>query len=424
MTQWDAFISHASEDKPFVRELAERLQEAGVRVWYDEFELEVGDSLFASISKGLANSSYGIVVFSPHFFSKKWTNDELEGLFLRQEAGKRLILPVWHGVDAAAMREYSLMLAGKVAVSSELGTAHVVRRLLRAMFPDRVDRSTWEPYEIDVGGLTAVVLPVGSWKDRALWISKHPVLNKQYRPFVEEVGSGEPVGEHFLPNEHGENRSWQGPFHPWREDNFNQPNKPVVCVSYKDARRFCTWLNAKVGSTASVALPSFEMWQFATFGAAAYPPFREDWLKETKSIHHKATFPAEADASGERTNDRGVADLIGNVWEWCRNDVLEPTTTFTAVIQHRAFLQSGDPAVCGGGFLDDLTASKICIRAANLPQRTNTVHSDLGFRVAGRVDLGVLPSKVRIHLSSLPVEDWARDDGTLSVPSIANPFGE
>jgi hypothetical protein len=38
---YDAFISHASEDKDeFVRPLAGILKEYGFRVWYDEFELD------------------------------------------------------------------------------------------------------------------------------------------------------------------------------------------------------------------------------------------------------------------------------------------------------------------------------------------------------------------------------------------------
>ena len=44
--EWDVFISHASEDKEvFVGPLAERLRQHGVRLWYDEFTLTMGDSL-------------------------------------------------------------------------------------------------------------------------------------------------------------------------------------------------------------------------------------------------------------------------------------------------------------------------------------------------------------------------------------------
>ena len=47
---WDAFISHASEDKEsLVRPLAVALQAAEVTVWYDAFTLTVGDSLRRSI---------------------------------------------------------------------------------------------------------------------------------------------------------------------------------------------------------------------------------------------------------------------------------------------------------------------------------------------------------------------------------------
>ena len=69
---YDAFISHASEDKAgFVRPLAKALGKMGFRVWYDEFELRVGDSLRQSIDKGLINSRFGIVVLSSAFFAKK-----------------------------------------------------------------------------------------------------------------------------------------------------------------------------------------------------------------------------------------------------------------------------------------------------------------------------------------------------------------
>lgn len=73
-TEYDVFICHASEDKEgFVEPLAKALVSAGYRVWYDEFTVKVGDSLRRSIDEGLANSRYGVVVFSQAFFAKNWT---------------------------------------------------------------------------------------------------------------------------------------------------------------------------------------------------------------------------------------------------------------------------------------------------------------------------------------------------------------
>ena len=92
--EWDVFICHASEDKDdFVRPLAGGLEQRGLRVWFDESTLRVGDSLRESIDHGLNRSRFGIVVLSPHFFSKQWPQNELNGLATREAGGLKVILP-------------------------------------------------------------------------------------------------------------------------------------------------------------------------------------------------------------------------------------------------------------------------------------------------------------------------------------------
>lgn len=119
-SDYDAFISHASEDKDeLVRPLAERLQELGVDVWYDEFELSVGDKLRKSIDRGLANSNYGIVVLSPNFFDKGWPEMELDGLVAKDAREGKTILPIWHNVGADDISEYSPIIASRLAISSD-----------------------------------------------------------------------------------------------------------------------------------------------------------------------------------------------------------------------------------------------------------------------------------------------------------------
>ena len=39
------FLSHTSIDKPFVEKLARDLQRLGISVWYDKYEIKVGESL-------------------------------------------------------------------------------------------------------------------------------------------------------------------------------------------------------------------------------------------------------------------------------------------------------------------------------------------------------------------------------------------
>lgn len=116
---YDVFISHASEDKEDVaRPLAEALRSNGLNVWYDEFELKIGDSLRRKIDKGIANSNFGVIVISRDFISKGWTNYELDGLITRAVNGEQVMLPIWHNVTKREVLNYSPSLADKLARST------------------------------------------------------------------------------------------------------------------------------------------------------------------------------------------------------------------------------------------------------------------------------------------------------------------
>lgn len=126
---FDAFISHASEDKnDFVRPLVEELVSRDLRIWYDEHSLDVGHSLRESIDAGLAKSRFGIVIISQAFLRKNWTQRELNGLVARQMEGARVILPIWYNVTHDEVLNYSPPLADAVALDAarlpidEIGT--------------------------------------------------------------------------------------------------------------------------------------------------------------------------------------------------------------------------------------------------------------------------------------------------------------
>jgi outer membrane protein OmpA-like peptidoglycan-associated protein len=117
---WDVFISHASEDKEKIAApLADELRTRGLRIWYDDFSLELGDSLRRSIDTGLAQSRFGVIILSPSFFTKHWPQRELDGLTSREISGEKVILPVWHGVTHTEVAAHSPVLADRLAVSTE-----------------------------------------------------------------------------------------------------------------------------------------------------------------------------------------------------------------------------------------------------------------------------------------------------------------
>ena len=132
--KYDVFISHAGEDKVEVaRPLAAELEIAGLVVWLDECQLTIGDSLRRSIDIGLSESRFGVVVLSPAFFSKEWPNKELDGLVARENSSAKVILPVWHNINASEIARFSPLLAGKVAVSTGRGIENVAREIMRAV---------------------------------------------------------------------------------------------------------------------------------------------------------------------------------------------------------------------------------------------------------------------------------------------------
>src|SRR5207244_3583315 len=115
--EYDVFISHASEDKKtLVRQLAEELRDLRLQVWYDEFELVAGDSLRRSIDHGIARSRSGLVILSPAFFKKNWTQYELDGLVSCYVNGGQKIIPVWFNVGYYDILRFSPSLADKVAI--------------------------------------------------------------------------------------------------------------------------------------------------------------------------------------------------------------------------------------------------------------------------------------------------------------------
>jgi len=135
---WDLFISYASEDKEIIaRPLANSLTNMGLKVWYDEFNLKLGDSLRRKIDEGLSKSRFGLVILSHHFFNKEWPQKELDGLTSREINGNKVILPIWHEITKEDVLNYSPILADKVALSSTIGIHELAKKIFNVVHNER-----------------------------------------------------------------------------------------------------------------------------------------------------------------------------------------------------------------------------------------------------------------------------------------------
>lgn len=89
------FISHSSQDKPFVERLVGDLSANAIPVWYDKLDLGVGDSVPGRINYGLSKSRYFLIVLSPDAIDSMWVREELNAGLMKQVAlGGTFVIPV------------------------------------------------------------------------------------------------------------------------------------------------------------------------------------------------------------------------------------------------------------------------------------------------------------------------------------------
>jgi len=106
-------------------------------VWYDEFSLRIGDSLRQKIDRGLATSRIGLVVLSPAFINKGWTNYELDGIVTRAVSGEQILLPIWHNITKQQVVDFSPSLADKVARSTATHTVDEIAEEIAGLLNER-----------------------------------------------------------------------------------------------------------------------------------------------------------------------------------------------------------------------------------------------------------------------------------------------
>ncbi len=81
------FISHRRQDTALAERLAEEIRQAGFQVWFDEWNIRIGDSIVERINTGLENARYLILCYSDAGVLSPWMSREWMSALARQLNG-------------------------------------------------------------------------------------------------------------------------------------------------------------------------------------------------------------------------------------------------------------------------------------------------------------------------------------------------
>ncbi len=142
-----------------------------------------------------------------------------------------------------------------------------------------------------------VLIPAGP-DTESFYMDQYEVTNAQYRKFVDATGHREPEG--------------------WDNDDFNQPNQPVVGVSWHDAVAYTKWVGKR--------LPTEKEWEYSARGGLinkVYPWGDDESLARDYANYSRTSgkdkWGCSAPIGSFKPNGYGLYDMAGNVWEWCND---------------------------------------------------------------------------------------------------------
>ncbi|HEY5022579.1 MAG TPA: toll/interleukin-1 receptor domain-containing protein, partial [Gemmatimonadaceae bacterium] len=148
--KYDVFVSHASEDtEGFVEPLVGELKRCGVSSWYDRERISHGDSIIRRMNEGLRNSRCGVIVASPDYFGKMFTEPELDALLMRVLADEqRKVIAVLYRMGQRELAEANPILATHIYIdAAQYHPVEIARFIQAAVSPELARLS--EPAALD-----------------------------------------------------------------------------------------------------------------------------------------------------------------------------------------------------------------------------------------------------------------------------------
>lgn len=216
------------------------------------------------------------------------------------------------------------------------------------------------------------------------WIGQCPITNQQYAAFLNTYGStqvqqGTYKGQQMIVEHewgcHQIGRHWKPS--PGYEQH------PVINLTWFGAHEFCQWLSAKTNKY--YRLPSEAQWEYAARGgqdSLGFPYAGSHKLKEV--AWYLGNSHSEPKPVGlKKTNELGLFDMTGNVWEWCMDHYHgnyggAPEDDSPWIDSRKTTNQNGGRVVRGGSWGSSVNVCRVWNRIRDLATDRSL---SLGFRV-------------------------------------------
>lgn len=151
------------------------------------------------------------------------------------------------------------------------------------------------------------------------FIDRHPATNADFAAFVNSDGYRNREYWTTMGWQEKEKNGWTQPAY-WEDKEEIKPAQPVVGVSWYEAVAFCNWRAARTGLP--YRLPTEAEWEKASRGTDGHQyPWGDEW--DELRCNTREGGPGRVTEVGAYSpigdSPYGIADMAGNVWEWCNS---------------------------------------------------------------------------------------------------------